>query len=180
MMLAVESLSPVTKSCLILCDPVDCSTPVFPVLHHLLCFAQAHVHWVEDAIQPLILCCLLLLLPVIFPSIRVFSNELALRIRWLEYWSFILASVLPGLISFRIEWLDLLAVQGTLKSVLQYHTSKASVLWHLVFCMVQLSHVYMSTRKTTALTRWNFVGKVISLLFKMQSRFVTEHIIGVW
>ena len=124
----------------------------------------------------LILCCPLLLLPSIFPSIRVFSNELALHIRWLKYWSFSftinLSNKFSGLISFRIDWFDLLAVQGTLKSLLQHHSSKASVPWHSAFFMVQLSHPYMTTGKTIAVTRWTFVGKVMSLRFNMQSRFV--------
>ena len=115
-------------------------------------------------------------LPSIFPSIRVFSNESILSIRWTKYWSFSF-SISPsneysGLISFRIDWLDLLAVQGTLKSLLQHHSSKASILRHLGFFIVQLSHPYMTTGKTTALTRWTFVGKVISLLFNMLSRLV--------
>ena len=123
-----------------------------------------------------ILCRPLLLLPSIFPSIRVFSNESALHIRWPKYWSFSFnfspSSEHPGLISFRMDWLDLPAVQGTLKSLLQHHTSKASNIWHLAFFIVQLSHPYMTTGKTIALTRWTFVGKVISLLFNMLSRLV--------
>ena len=122
----------------------------------------------------LILCCLLLLLPSIFPSIRGFSNESILPIRWPKYWSF---SISPskeysGLISFRIDWLDLLAVQGTLKSLLQHHISKASILQHSAFFVVQHLHPYMTTGKTTDLTRWTFVGKVMSLLFNMLSRLV--------
>ena len=124
----------------------------------------------------LILCCPLLLLPSIYPSIRVFSNESALRIRWLKYWSFSF-NISPfnehsGLTSFRIDWLDLLAVQGTLKSLLQHYGSKALLLRHSAFFIVQLSHLYMTTRKTIALTRWTFVGKVLSLLFNMLSRLV--------
>ena len=124
----------------------------------------------------LIICYRLLLSPSIFPSIRIFSNELVLRMRWTKYWSFSF-SISPsneysGLISFRIDWLDLLAVQGTLKSLLQHHSSKASILWHLAFFIVQLSHLYMTTRKTIALTRWTFVGKVMSLFFNMLSRLV--------
>ena len=124
----------------------------------------------------LILCRPLLLLPSVFPSISVFSNESALRIRWPKYWSFSF-SISPsneysGLISFRINWLDLLAVQGTLKSLLQHHSSKASILWYSTFFMVQLSHPYMTTGKTIALTMWTFVGKVMSLLFNMLSRLV--------
>ena len=122
----------------------------------------------------LIFCYPLLLLPSIFPSIRVFSNESALRIRWLKYWSFSFnispSSEHPGLISFRMDWLDLLAAQGTLKSLLQHHSSKASILWCSAFFIVQLSHPYMTNGKTIALTRWTFVGKVMSLLFNMLSR----------
>ena len=124
----------------------------------------------------LILCRPLLLLPSIFPSIRVFSNELALRIRWPKYWTFSF-NISPsnehaGLISFRMDWLDLLAVQGTLKSVLQHHTSKASILRCSAFFILQLSHPYMTTGKTIALTIQTFVDKVVSLLFNMLSRFV--------
>ena len=124
----------------------------------------------------LILCHSLPLLPSIFPSIRIFSNELALHIRWLKYWSFNLSispsSECSGLISFRMDWLDLLAVQWTLKSLLQHHSLKTSVLQHSVFFMVQLAHLYMTTGKTIALTIQSFVGKVMSLLFNMLSRFV--------
>ena len=124
----------------------------------------------------LILCCPLLLLSSIFPSIRVFSNESVLLIRWPKYWSFSFnispSNEHPELISLRMDWLDLLAVQGTLKSLLQYHSSKASVLWCSAFFMVQLSHPYMTTGKTIALTRWTLVGKVMSLLFNMLSRLV--------
>ena len=124
----------------------------------------------------LILCRPLLLLPSIFPSIRVFSNESVLHIRWPEYWSFSfnisLSNKYSALIFFRIDLLDLLAVQGTLKSLLQHHSSKASVLQCSAFFMVQLSHPYMTTGKTIALTRWTFVGKVISLLFNMLARLV--------
>ena len=120
----------------------------------------------------------LLLLPSIFPNIRVFSNESVLRIRWPKYWSFsfnISPSIEhPGLISFRMEWLDLLAVQGTLKSLLQHHSSKASILWHSAFFIVQVSHPYMITGRTIALTRWTFVGKVMYLLFNMLSRFSSK------
>ena len=121
----------------------------------------------------LILCHPLLLPPSIFPSIRVFSNESVLPIRWPKYWSFSfsihLSNEYSGLISFRMDWLDLLAVQGTLKSLLQHHSSKTSILWCLAFFIVQLSHHYMTIRKTIALTRWTFVGKVMSLLFNMLS-----------
>ena len=124
----------------------------------------------------LILCRPLLLLPPIFPSIRVFSNESALRIRCPKYWSFSFnispSKEHPGLISFRMDWLDLLAVQGTLKSLLQHHSSDASILQRSAFFIVQLSHSYLTTGKTIALTRWTFVGKVMSLLFNMFSRLV--------
>jgi len=125
----------------------------------------------------LILCHPLLLLPSIFPSIRVFPNESVLRIRWPEYWSFSF-SISPsneysGLIFFRIDWLDPLAVQGTLKSLLQHHSPKASILWCSAFFIVQLSHPYMTARKIIALTRWTFVGKVMSLLFNILSRLIT-------
>ena len=118
----------------------------------------------------------LLLLPPIPPSIRVFSNESTLRMRWPKYCSFSFRIIpykqYPGLVSFRMDWLDLLAVQGTHKSLLQHHSSKASILWHSAFFTVQLSHPYMTTGKTIALTRWAFVGKIMSLLFNMLSRLV--------
>ena len=124
----------------------------------------------------LILCQPLILLPPIPPSIRVFSSESLLHIRWPKYWSFSFSISLsnehPGLISFRMEWLDLLAVQQTLKSLLQHHSSKPSMLWRSAFFIVQLSHPYMTTGKTILLTRWTFVGKVMSLLFNMLSSFV--------
>ena len=121
----------------------------------------------------LILCCPLLLLPSIFPSSRVFSNESALHIRWPKYWSFSFnISPFKGLIFFRMDWLDLLAVQGTLKSLLQHHDSKASILWHSAFSIVQHSHPYMTTGKTIDLTRQTFVGKVMSQCFNMLSRLV--------
>ena len=124
----------------------------------------------------LILCRPLLLLPSIFPSIRVFSNESALSIMWPKYWSFSFkispSNEHPGLISFRIDWLDLLAVQGPLKSLFQHHSSKASILQHSAFFIVQLSHPYMTTGKTIVLTRQTFVDKVMSLLFNMLSRLV--------
>ena len=124
----------------------------------------------------LILCHPLLLLPSIFSSIRVFSNESFLHIRWPKYWSLSFnispSSEHPGLISFRMDWLDLLVVQGTLKSLLQHRSLKASILWHSAFFIVQLSHPYMTTGKTIALTRWTFVGKVMSLIFNMLSRLV--------
>ena len=138
----------------------------------------------------LIPCHPLLHLPSIFPSIRVFSNESVLRIRWPKYWkfSFTISSFneCSGQISFRTDWLDLHAVQGTLKSILQHHTSKASILWHSAFFIVQLSHPYMTTGKTIALNRQTFVGKVMSLLFNMLSRFViaflprSKHLLILW
>ena len=172
---------------------MDCSTPGLPVHHQLPEFIQTHVHWVSDAIQPshpLSLCHPLLLSPSIFSSIRVFSNESALHIRWPKYWSFSF-NISPlnehsVLISFRIDWLDVLAVRGTLKSLLQQHRAKASILQHSTFFLVQLLHPYMTTRKTTALTRWTFVGKVMSLLFNMLSRLVitflprSKHLLISW
>ena len=138
----------------------------------------------------LIVCCLLLLPPSIFPSIRVFSNESVLCISWPKYWSFSF-SISPsneysGLISFRVDWFDLLAVQGTLKSLLQHHSSNPSILQCSAFFIVQLSHSYTTTRKTTALARWTFVGKVMSLLFNMLSRLVitflprSNHLLISW
>ena len=155
---------------------MDCSTPGFldhqqlPELHKLM-----SIESMMPSNHP-ILCHLLLLLTLIFLSIRVFSNESVLCFRWTRYWSFSF-SISPsneysGLIFFRTDWLDLLAVQGTLKSLLQHHSSKASVLWHSAFFIVQLLHPYMTTGKIIALTRWTFVGKVMSLLFNMSSRVV--------
>jgi len=149
------------------------STPDLPVHHQLPEFTQTHVHRVSDAIHH---CRPLLLLPPIPPSIRVFSNESTLRMRWPKYWSFSFSIIpskeIPGLISFRMDWLDLLAVQGTLNSLLQHHSSKASILRRSAFFTVQLSHPYMTTGKTRALTRRTFVGKVMSLLLNMLSRLV--------
>ena len=143
---------------------MDCSTPGLPVHHRLQEFTQTHVHRVSDAIQPSHLCRPLLLPPSIFPSIRVFSSESVLRIRWPKYWSFSFSisssNEYSGPISFRMDWLDLLAVQGTLKSLLQHHSSKASILWHSAFFIVHLSHPYMTTGKTITLTRQTFVDKV--------------------
>ena len=155
-----------------LCSLMDCSMPGFPVHHQLLESARIHVHRVGDT-NHLILC-RPLLLPSILPSIMVFSNESVLGIRWSKYCNL---SISPsheysGLISFRMDWLDLLAVRGTLKSLLQHHNSKASILQCSVFIMVQLSHPYMTTGKTIALTRQTFVSKVISLLFNMLSSLV--------
>ena len=146
-----------------------------PVYHQLPEFTQTYPSESMMPFNHLFLCCPLLLLPSIFPSFRVFPNESALRIRWPKYWSFTFR-ISPsnehlGLISFRMDWLDLLAVQGTLKSLLQHHSSKASIL-HSAFFRVQLSHPYMTTGKTIALTRQTFVVKVMSLLFNMLSRLV--------
>ena len=168
---------------------MDCSTPGFPsstISQSLLKFMSI------ESVMPsnhLILCCPLLL-PSIFPNIRVFSNESALHIRWPKYWSFSfsisLSNGYSGLISFRIDWFDLLAVQGTLKSLLQHHSSKASILWCSAFFIVQLSHPYMTTGKTIALTGGTFVGKVMSLLFNMLSRLVitflpkSKHLLISW
>jgi len=172
--------SSVAQLCPTFCHPMYCNTPDLPVRHQLPELTQTHVHPVSDAIQPshhhLILCHSLFLLPSIIPSIRVFSNESVIYIRWPKYWSFSF-SISPsneysGLISFRMDWLDLLAVQGTVKSLLQHHSSKASVLQSSVFFIVQLSHPYMTTGKTIASTRWTFVGKVMSLFFNMLSRLV--------
>ena len=169
---------------------MDCSTRGFPVLHHLPELVQTHVHWVSDAIQPSH--------PLSFPSSPVLnfsknqglSNESVLCIRWPKYWSFSFSisysNDYSGLTSFRIDWFDLLAVQGTLKSHLWHHSSKALVLQHSAFFMVQFSHPYMTTGKTIALTIQTFVGKVISLLFNMLSRFVTaflsrgKHLLISW
>ena len=150
------------------CDPMDCSTPGLPVHHQLPEFTQSHVHWSVMPSNHLILCRPHLLLPSIFPSIRVFSNESVLCIRWPKYWSFSF-SISPSneyseLISFRMDWLDFLAVQGTLRRLFQHHGSKASILQCSAFFKVQLSHPYMTTGKTIALTRWTFLGKVMSLL----------------
>ena len=159
-----------------LCDPKDCSTPALPVHHQLLELAQTHDHWVSEAFQPSH--------PLSSPSppafnlsqIRVFSKESVLCTRWPRYWSFSFsfcpANEYSGLISFRMDWLDNLSVQGTLKSLLQHHSSKASILQGSAFFIVQLSHPYMTTGKTVALTRWAFVSKVMSLLFNVLSRLV--------
>ena len=155
---------------------MDCSTPGLPVHHQLQEPTQTHVYRVCNGIQP----SHSLLSPSpptsIFPSIRFFSDELVLHIRWPKYWSFSF-SISPsnecsGLISFRMDWLYLLAVQGTLKSLLQHRSSKASILWHSAFFIVQLSHPYLTTGKTIALIRWTFVSKIMSLLFNMLSRLV--------
>ena len=151
---------------------MDCSMPGFPVRHQLLEFAQTRIHRVGDA-NHLILCHPLLFLPSVFPSIRVFYNESILRIRWPKCWSFNFSistsNEYSGLVSFRTDWFDLLAVHGALKSLLQHRSSKAAILWRSPFFMVQLSHPYVTTGKTITLTIWTFVGKVMFLLF---NRFV--------
>ena len=168
--------SSVSQSCSTLCDPRTAA--------HLASLSITNSQSPSkpmsiESVMPsnqLILCRPLLLLPSIFPSIRVFFSESALHVRWPKYWSFSFSispsSEHPGLISFRMDWLDLLAVQGTLMSPLQHHSSKASILWHSAFFIVQLSHPYMTTGKTIALTRWIFVDKVMSLLFNVLSRLV--------
>ena len=163
----------VTQSCLILCDPMNCSTPGLPVHHQLLEFTQTHVHWVGDAIQPSHP--LSSLSPPSLPTFNLSQHPGLFP--WVgslhqpKYRSFSFSispsNEHPGLISFRMDWLDLLAVQGTLKSLLKHHSSKASILRPSSFFTVQLSHPYMTTGKTIALTRWTFVGKVMSLFFNM-------------
>ena len=167
--------SSVAQSCPTLWDPMNRSTPGLPVHHQHLQFTQPHVHRVSDAIQPSH--------PLSSPSPpapnpsqhQLFPYESALHMRWPKYWSFSFSIIpskqIPGLISFRMDWLDLLVVQGTLKS-LQHHSSNASILWHSAFFRVQLSHPYMTNGKTIALTRRTFVGKVMSLLLNMLSRLV--------
>ena len=155
---------------------MDCSMPGFSILHYLPEFAQIHDHWVTDAIQASHPLSLLLLLPSIFPASGSFPIKSACYIRWLKFWIFSFSTSpcneYSGLISVRIDCFDLLAVQGTLKSLFQHHSLKASVLRFSAFFMVQLSHPYMTTGKTIDLTRWTFVGKVMSLLFNMLFRFV--------
>ena len=166
----------VAKSCATLFNPMNCSTPGFPVHHQLPELAQTMS---IESLMPSnhsILCCPLLFMPSIFPSIKVFSSEWALCIRWPKYWSFSF-SISPSneyseLISFRINWFDFLAAQGTLKSLLQHHSLKASILRRSALLMIQLSHLYMTTGKTITLTIQTFVGKVMSLLFNMLSRLV--------
>ena len=170
--------------------PMNHSTPGLPVHHQLQDFTETHDHGVSDAIQPSHLLLFPSPLAPMPPSIRVFSNESALHMRWPKYWSFSFSIIpskeIPGLISFKMDWLDLLAVQGTLKSLLQHHSSEASILQCSAFFTVQLSHPYMTTGKTIALTRWTFIGKVMSLLLNMLSRLVTtflprsKHLLISW
>ena len=171
------SVSSVAQLCPILCNPMDCSMPGFPVHHQLLELAQIHMHQVGDGIQPSHPLSSPSPPAFNFPSIRVFSNKSVLCIRWPKYWSFSF-SISPsneysGLISFRMDWLYLLAVQRTLKSLFQHHSSKALIFWRSAFFIVHLSHPSMTTGTTIALTRRTFVGKVMSLLFNMLSRFFT-------
>ena len=148
-----SSVSSVTHSCPTLCNPMNRSTPGLPVQHQLLEFTQTHFHRVGDAINHLILCYPFPFLPSVFPSIRVFSSKSVLGIRWPEYWSFSISASneYSGLISFWMDWLDLLAVQGTLKSLLQHHSSEASILWHSALFTVQLSHPHMTTGENHSL-----------------------------
>ena len=176
--------------CSVMCNPMNCSMPSLPVHHQLLEFTKLMSIKSVLPSNHLILCRPLLFLPSIFPSIRVFSNESALNIRWPKYWSFSYnispSNEHPGLISFRMGWLDLFAVQGTLKSLLQHHSSKASILRCSAFFIIQLSHPYITTGKTIALTRRTFAGKVTSLLFNMLSRLViaflprSKHLLISW
>ena len=155
------------------------SMPGLPVHHQLLEFTQTHVHWVSDAIQPSLLCHPLLLLPPIPPSIRVFSNESTLCMKWPKYWSFSFSISLsnehPGLISFRMDWLGLLAAQGTLKSLLQHSSSKASIFWHSAFFTVQLSHPYMTTGKTIASLLFTCGQTVVQVMKIMMTSFKKSH-----
>ena len=179
-----------SQSCPTLCNGTDWSSPGFPVHHQL--WELAPLIFIELVMPSnhLILCCPLLLLPSIIASIRVFSKESVLCIRWPKYWSFSF-SISPlnkysGLISFRIERFELLAVQGTLKNLLQHHSSKEWILWRSASFTVQLSHPHMTTGKTIALTRWTLLGKVMSLLFNMPSRLVitflprSKHLLISW
>ena len=180
----------VAQSCPTLCNPMNRSMPGLPVHHQLPESTQTMSIVSVMPSNHLILCFPLLLPPSIFPIIRVFSNESALRIRWPKCWSFTFkispTNEHPGLIFFRMDCLDLFAVQGTLKSLLQHHSSKASILWHSAFFIVQLSYPYMTTGKTIALTRWTFVDKVMSLPFNMLSRLVitfiprSKHLLISW
>ena len=181
--------SSVSQSCLTLCEPMHCSTPDLPVHHQVPESTQTHVYWVSDAIQPFILCCPLLL-PSIFPSIRVFSNESDLRIRWSKYWSFSF-NISPsnehsGLISLRMDWLDLLAVQGTLKSLLQHHSSKASILQHSALFIGQLWHPHKNYWKNHSLDDMDFCWQSNVSASNMLSRLVltflprSKHLLVSW
>ena len=171
-----NQFSSVTQSCLTVCESMNCSTPGFPVHHQLLEFTKLMSIELVMLSKHLILCHPLFLPPSIFPSIRVFSNDLVFFIRWPKYWSFSfnisLSNEYSGLISFRMDWLDLLATQGTLESLLQHHSSKALILQHSAFFMVHLSQPFMTSGKIIALTRRTFVGKVMSLIFNMLLKLV--------
>ena len=166
----------VTRICSTLCDPTNCSTPCHPVSHHLPEFDQVQFIALVMPSSCLILWCPLLLLPWIFPSTRDFFNELSVYNRWPKYWSFSFiispSSEYSGLISLKIYWFNLLAVQGTFRSLLQHHSSKASIFWHSALFIVQLSQPYVNTGKTIALTIWTFVGRIMSPFFNTLSRFV--------
>ena len=169
---------------------MDCSTPSLRVPHHLPELAQVHVHCTVMPSSYLILWCPLLLLPLIFPSIREFSNESSVCIRWPKYWNFSFSishsSDYSGLISLKINWFYLLAVQGTFRNLLQHHSLKTSILWHSAIFMIQLSHLYMTTGNTIALSVLTFVGRVMSLLFNTLSSFViaflprSNHLLISW
>ena len=176
--------SSVAQLCPTLCDPMNCSMPGLPIHHNSLSLLKLmYIELVRPSTH-FILCCPLLFLPPIPPSISFFSNESALRMRWPKYLSFSFSIIpskeIPGLISFKMDWLDLLAVQGTLKSLLQHHSSKASILQCSAFFTVQLSHPYVTTGKTIALTRQTFVGKVTSLLLNMLSRLLSFQGVSVF
>ena len=180
----------VAKSCLTLCEPMDCNTAPFPILHYFPCLFKFMSIESVMLFNHLILCCLLLLLPSVLPRLRVFSNELALHIRWPKCWSFSFSISLSNeysrLISFRIDWFDLIGVQWTLKSLLQHHNSKASIFHLSAFLMVQHSYPYMTTGNTIALTIWTFVSIIMSLLFNRLSSFViaflprSNHLLISW
>ena len=189
-LILVVQFSSVAQSRPTLCNPMDCSMPASLSITNS--WSLLKLMSIESVMSSnhLILCRPLLLLPSIFPSIRIFSSETVLRIRWPKYWSFSF-SISPSseyseLISFRIDWFDFPAVKGTPKSLLQHHSSKSSILWCSAFFMVQLSHPYMTTGKTIALTRWTFVGQVMLLLFNMLSRLViaflprSKHLLISW
>ena len=172
----LDHFSSVSQSCLTLSNPIECCTSGMPIHHHSQNLLKLMSTRLVMPSNHLILYHPLLFLPSIFPSIRVYSNQSVLCIRWPKYWSFSFrispSNKYTGPISFKIDWLDLLAVQGILKSLLQHHSSKSSILWHSAFFTVQLSHPYMTMGKTIALTRQTFVSKVMSLLFNMLSRLV--------
>ena len=186
----MHRFSSVTQLCPTLCNPMNCSMQASLSITNSQ--SSLRLTSIKSVMPPshLILCCPLLLLPPIPPSIKVFSNESTLRIRWPKYWSFSFSIIpskeIPGPISFKMDWLDLLAVQGTLKSLLQHHSSKASILRHSAFFKAQLSHPYMTTGKTIALNRRTLVGKEMSLLLNMLSRLViiflprSKHLLIPW